>query len=545
VETKNSSTASYEDVKELFLKVRALKEAIADNRLQFYKPIGRQRDFHRADTAEVRVVMGGNRSGKTTSGAAESAAHSLGHRPWLDPSDENYWVRLANGDPIPVPNVGRIVCENFEVNVVQTIHPKMMEWAPKGAIKHIQRNQRGVPVRYDWECGSVTHLLSYDQDDRAFEGPNGHHAWFDEPPPQRKFNGIRRGLIDFDGHCWLTMTPLAEPWINEVLVDKANDSDGRIAVFYYSIWDNCIENGGTLSRRAINSFLEDLPDDERQAREFGLPLHLAGLVFPEWRPERPFYVSPFDIPRSWPRVCVVDPHPRKPVAVLWAAVSPDDIVYVYRSLFDRRLRTIEAVAAEMHAVEGRRWDGLGRAEVDSDTEDIALRIIDTSANEPERTSGLTVAEQFMQNGIYCVDANKRNKDAGFKAIHSALRVRSDWQKPGLVVFNTCPEVKQNFLNLVWERWGTGRQQGLKGDKQEAVKNHDDFIDCIRYIFQMRLTYKLLRGMGRKNQQLDLDADGDVGTPINLKPGRPQWVKPSVKRTASRWRTSRKSSRRRG
>lgn len=510
-------TNEWQHARDLFLRVRTLKDRIARQKLYYYTPIGSQPEFHGADTAEVRVVFGGNRSGKTTCGAAEAIAHAIGHRPWLKKSDPHYIVKNAAGNPIPVPNVGRIIIENFEVNVQQTVHPKLMEWAPQGAIEGWQKNARGVPVLYKFRCGSVIHVLSNDQDDRAFEGPSGHWAWFDEPTTHRKFAGIRRGLVDYDGICWLTMTPLAEPWINDTLVSKANDADGRIRVFYYSIWDNCVTNGGTLSVRAIMSFLEDVPEEERQAREHGIPLHLAGLVFPEWRPQAPFYVPEFRIPEEWPRVCVIDPHPRKPIAVLWAAISPDNIIYVYRSLFDRKLRTVADVADRIHELED--WG-----------ENVVLRIIDTSANEEERTSGETVAEQFQQHGIVCVDAYKRNKDAGINAIREALKIRGDWHKPGLVVFNTCSEVKQNFLNFVWERWASSRQQGSKGDKQTVVKSNDDFIDCIRYIFQMRVTYRMLKGLARKQ---DVQDDDDGGMPLAMK--RPQLVKPKRQvRQFSRW-----------
>ena len=526
---KAPSSAEWQEARDLLVKIRTIKDRISKRKLFYYVPIGNQPSFHASGTAEIRVVFGGNRSGKTTSGAAEAVAHSLGYRPWLPNGHVDRIVRNAAGNPLATPNIGRIIGENFEVSVVQTIHPKIMEWAPSGSIKNIQKNQRGVPVRYDFYNGSVIHLLSNDQDDRVFEGPNGHWAWFDEPTTQRKFNGIRRGLVDFDGTCWMTMTPLAEPWINEVLVSKANEPDGRIKVFYYSIWDNCVTNGGTLSQRAIMSFLEDLPEEERQAREFGVPLHLAGLVFPEWRPEPPYYIDEFKIPQSWPRVCVIDPHPRKPVAVLWATISPDGIIYVYRSLFDRKLRTIEMVANRIKELEGwttgsirceRKWD-----------EYIALRIIDTSANQEERTSGTTVAEQFATFGIDCVDAYKRNKEAGMNAIREALAIRGGWQKPGLVVTRNCVEVKQNFQNYVWERWATSRQQGLKGDKQEAVKNHDDFIDCIRYIFQMRLTYRMLRDLESKLFRRD-DWE-EPGMPLDLKENphgqRGRWKNPKPNR----------------
>jgi hypothetical protein len=497
-------------LKTFLLKLRELREAVTSNKISHYKPIGNQAEFHSAGLAEVRLVYGGNRSGKTTSGALEALAHALGVRPWLSPDHADYTVRLCNGDPIPVPNIGRVVVENFEVNVIQTLHEKVKEWAPKGAIAHIQPNQRGVPSRYDFANGSKIYVLSYEQDDDAFEGPNGHWFWCDEPPPQRKFNGLRRGLLDFDGHGWITMTPLAEPWINEVLASKANEPGSHVRLFNYDIWDNCVENGGTISRRAIEGFLKDLPEAERQAREHGVPLHLAGLVFPEWKPKAPFWIEPFEVPAHWPRVCVIDPHPRKPIAVMWAAMSPDHVWYIYRAMFNNKLRTVRDVAEEMYRAEGYKIIGekynpnldlmVPLVRETAQTEHVALRLIDTSANEPERSNGMTVAEMFGAYGFYCMDAYKRNYNAGLDAIHEALKVDREWEMPGLIVFNTCSPVKQNFMNFVWDRWGNSRQAALKGDKQDPVKYNDDFIDCIRYLFQARLTYNMLRAKWAKPER---------------------------------------------
>jgi len=510
--TPPQSSADYEQLKTLYLKIRRLKETVAANKISFYRPHAKQRDFHAAELSDIRVVLGGNRSGKTTCGAVEAVAHALGERPWLPESDPHRLVRLPSGDPIPVPNIGRIVADTLETNIVQTINPKIMEWAPAGAITNIQKNPRGVPIRYDFANGSVIYVMSYDQDVDSFEGTNGHWFWCDEPPPQRIFNGLRRGLIDYGGHCWLTMTPLSEPWTNQVLVSKANGPDGRIWMRRMSVWDNAVSRGGHLPDKTIHSVLADLPADERASREEGRALHLAGLVFPEWQPEPPFWV-PHETPsRHWPRVCLIDPHPRKPIAVLWLAVTPDNQVRAYRELFDPEMRTVAQVAHAIHQAEGWHYAGEKRHWATQKlvpiwrrtaaTEPVVLYVIDTSANEHEKTSGETVAEQFQQYGINCVDAYKRNREAGINAIHQALALKYEWSLPGLVVHDNCPTVKENFLNYVWDRWGSSRQQGLKGEKQTVVKANDDFIDCIRYFFQMRLTYSMLRPMASSLGQED-------------------------------------------
>ena len=481
---------------ELWKQLSALEEAFESCKISFYKPIGQQSEFHAADTASVRLVLGSNRSGKSVAGVVEAIANSLGYRPWLPKDHPDYTVRLANGEPIPVPNVGRVIAQNFEQAIVQTIYPKFEEWSPRGQYK-VKRDNRGIPKKIIWKNGSVIHFMSNDQDDMAFEGTNGHWVWADEPIDYAKYVGLKRGLVDFSGHMWMTMTPLTQPWIADVIANRANDPDGNVRLFKFSVWDNCVENGGHLRREDIEEFLGDLREEELEARLHGNFLHLAGRVYKEWDPEEPFWVPPFEIPVTWPRVCVIDPHPRKPIAVMWAAVNPDGQWFVYRDLFDPALKTVSDVADRIKEVEGWRRDDRGRWLRGSDAEPVVLRIIDSSANEQERTSGETIWKRFAAEQLWCAIAKKRNAQAGYDAIHEALKVHYEWGEPNLVVFNTCAHVKQNFLNLCWDDWNTSKMRELKGDKQDIRKNHDDFIDCIRYIYQFGLTYRQLRGqMGK-------------------------------------------------
>lgn len=527
-----SNAALRNDLQLLWKELSALELAYATKKICFYQPIGQQSEFHAADSAAVRLVLGSNRSGKSVAGVAEAIAHSLGYRPWLPEDHPDRVVRLSNGEPVPVPNVGRVIAQNAQQAIKQVIWPKFEEWAPRGWYS-VKRDNRGIPTELTWKNGSKVYLMSNEQDDMAFEGTNGHWFWADEPIDYRKYTGLRRGLVDFDGHCWMTMTPLTQPWIHDVIVSRVGDPDGAVRMFKFSIWDNCKENGGHLSRVAIEEFLGDLREDELEARLHGNFLHLAGRVYKQWDPEPPYLVQPFDIPTSWPRVCVVDPHPRKPVAVLWAAISPDDQLVVYRDLYDPKLRTIKQVSDRMKELEG--WVELdGEWRRGDDAEAIAHRIIDNSAQEQERTSGDTVARRFAREGLPCELAKKRNAQAGYDAIHDALEMKYDWAEPGLIVFNNCRHVKQNFMNFCWDSWQTDKQRDLKGEKQEVRKNHDDFIDCIRYIYQAQLDYTMLK---RNARRLAQDRDEEYNG-VNVMEG----VKAPMTRREKRWPTSYGSSR---
>jgi hypothetical protein len=512
-----STNQTLKELTSLWEELSVLEAAYTTQRVCFFEAIGKQGAATEAlnDGTSVVLVLGSNRSGKTVWGVNEAIAHSLGYRPWLPESHPQRIVRLANGEPIPVPNIGRIIAQNYQQAIQQTIFPKLQEWAPAGWYK-VKRDNRGIPTEIRWKNGSIIYLMSNDQDDMAFEGTNGHWAWADEPIDYKKYVGLKRGLVDFSGHMWMTMTPLTQPWIHDIIVSRANDADGRVKLFKFSVWDNCVENGGHLHREDIEEFLSDLREDELEARLHGNFLHLAGRIYKEWEPESPYWVNEFTIPEAWPRVCVIDPHPRKPIAVLWAAVSPDEQIIVYRDLFNPRLKTVKDVADKMKELEGWSWSKSKEQWVrGEDAEPVSFRVIDTSAKQDERTSGDNIWKRFASEGIYTQMAKKRNAEAGYDAIHEALKMKYDWDEPGLIVFNTCAHVKQNFLNFCWDDWASSKQRELKGDKQDVRKNHDDFIDCIRYIYQTSLTYKLLR---REAKRASRDKDEKYNG-IDLMSGR--------------------------
>ena len=498
-------TEAIRELNLLFLKLKNVQSLFESQRISFYKPIGQQGAASRAlnNGAATVLVLGSNRSGKTVWGVIEALAHSIGYRPWLDPDDPDRIVRLTNGEPIPVPNTGCIIADNFKHAVQRTIGGKMREWFPSDWYK-IKRDNRGIPERVIWANGSEIYLMANQQDDETFEGPDGHWVWADEPIDYRKYTGLKRGLVDHSGHMWMTMTPLNQPWIHDMIVSRANEADGSVKLFKFSIWDNCRDNGGYLRREDIEEFLKDLREDELEARLHGNFLHLAGRVFKTWQPQEPYYVPAKNIPVTWPRVCVIDPHPRKPIAVLWAAINPYDQIIVYRDLYDPSLRTVRDVATRIKYLEGWTYD----EEKDSWTrgpkaEPVVLRIMDDSAKQDERTSGDTIWKRFIAEQIWAAMARKRNAAAGYDAIQNALQTEKyEWGGLGLIVHNTCRHVKYDFMNFVWDDWTTSKQRDLKGDKQEVRKNNDDFIDCIRYIYQMGVTYNMLKHEQRRADGVD-------------------------------------------
>jgi hypothetical protein len=382
---------------------------------------------------------------------------------------------------MPVPNVGRIFAEEFKT-IEETIVPTLKEWAPRNFIKSIKKGQRGYPERVDWANGSITYLRVYQQDVEAQEGSRFHWAAFDEPPPYATFVAVRRGLLDFHGVWWMALTPLTEPWIWDILVAKAGPGK-HVEHFSYSMFNNGPPYG-PMTTAAIDEFIADLTPEEYEARVLGNPRYLIGRVFPEWKPEEPFYKPYERLSPHFQRYCIIDPHPRKPFAVLWLAHDRDTgRVYAYDELWDKSLRTISDIAAAIHLKE--RLHRKKYESMEANSVHIVARIIDDAAEEEERGTGTSIREQLAECGIVTLKAYKKNKDAGYQAIHEALKISTITKRPQLTIFTNCAETASNFLKHVWDEWANAKDRGIKDPKQEAKAKDDDFIACLRYFYQRR------------------------------------------------------------
>ena len=453
---------------DLYEKLETLDRARSRNALAFYRPNTKgQTPFHASD-ARIRILLGGNRSGKTTAGSCEAISHALGYRPWLSERDPHYRVKLASGRNIPIPNVGTVLGESYKISVDRVLWPTLEEWLPDDTIKSAVKNQQGVVDTVVFKNRSKIRFMTYNQDPKEFEGFKSHWAWYDEPPKQSIFTANERSLVDYGGRSWFTLTPIRQPWIWSELVDKEG-VDKRIEVFRMAIWDNAVSTGGHLEDRFIKEFLDSLPPEERKAREFGEFLHLQGRVFPDWLPKLPYWTPFFPPKREWVRVMAIDPHPRKPVACVWAAISPEtNIWYVYRELFDSTLRTIKDVS--------RRIRELERGE------EIAFRVMDPSSQENERTSGSSVYEQFADEGIFAELAQRSDKDGRRRLLRELLEIDPIFKVPGIVTMDNCPRLRHEFMNHVWDEWAPGSRD-MHDEKQEVVKKDDDLIDGLMYLLQ--------------------------------------------------------------
>jgi hypothetical protein len=419
-------------------------------KLLYYEPYDKQLEFHTAPTP-TRAIFGGNRSGKTTCGGMEFLFHLTGQYPEWYPEEKRKKGAVK----------GRIIAKDFQKGVGEVIIPFFDEWLDESLIKKRFKNPLGIFVKYWLKNGSVFDILTHEQNTEQFEGWKGHIAWFDEPPPRDKYIATLRGLVDFRGRNWLTLTPLTQPWIYDEIYTNADHE--RVECITVNMREN-----PHLDEAAIKEFESSLTEEEKEARMHGRFLHLSGLVYKEFTPNH-HIVDDFEVPPMWTRYMAIDPHERTPTAVMWVAVDPKGFKYIYDELW----------------LEGMDIATIARAILANEGEDGArIRLIDPHNDKDNvAAGGFNVRKELMKHGVFTERANS-DTQLGKSRIRKDLKMMyqplSKTTGPKLHVMRSCTQTIYEFQHYLWDDYKHNREE--KGIKDQVKKKDDHFMDCLRYIY---------------------------------------------------------------
>lgn len=428
---------------------------LSKNSLLDYIPHNKQREFHCAPH-KIRFLCGGNRSGKTEAGVWEDVAHATGRYPAWYPEEKR----------IKTANRGRVVVTDF-VKGGAVYEQKLWKYLPKDMVKSIKRTMKGALERVDIHhvSGQISSLeiMTHEQDDMVFESWSGHWVHFDEPPPRNKFIASMRGLIDYAGRAWLTLTPISQPWMYDEFIAKENDS-----VFYISV---DMRDNPHLSEKEIEEFEAMLTEDEKESRLHGKFRHLTGLVYKEFDPV--VHLVPECKRQSfWPVYFVLDPHDRRKHCGIWATVDPHGVIYVIHEFHYGG--TIKDTSKEI----------LKRELMFKIDPQRVIRILDPNKGRtPTAATGLRLVDEFAKYSLYFNTTVNDDIATGHLAV--AEKLHYDKKKP--LEFTNRPklylvrgettETVRMLQTYVWDDWKSSEKE--KKEKPKDVNK--DFPDCVRYL----------------------------------------------------------------
>ncbi|HZN10478.1 MAG TPA: hypothetical protein VFC61_02305 [Blastocatellia bacterium] len=443
--------------------------AVEQNPLFAYRPHKQQRWFHKLK-AKLKAFIGGNRSGKTSTGAVDDIIQAI-DREWVP----EHLLEYKIWEP---PFKCRIVLPDFK-QPLQAFLEVLRQWVPvaqlKGGSWETAYSKKEEIIRF--ENGSFFEFLTHEQDVEKFGGSARHRVHYDEELRGEKGEVIRdecsMRLIDYGGDEIFTFTPQhgLGPTYDEFEEEKGPEVADRVwatdelAVVRASSRDNPHIDQDEVAKR-----MAKLPEAVRRAREEGEFMHFKGLVYPMFdreihivEPPSPQFVKALQEQRDG-----IDPG-MQTTAILFGAFDADNILLIYDELYLSDRWAIPENAAQKIFDKRRSWG-------------LKLRprytLIDPSARNRSLTDADSVESAYYRAGVKTSPANN-DVEAGVFEVMRRLEHRDaeGEPRPLLLISSACTELLREIARY--------RLQPKDDGSFGVVKKDDHGVDTLRYICQSR------------------------------------------------------------
>ncbi len=442
---------------------------------------GANRFFEAGQRYPERLLMGGNRVGKTDAAGYEVALHLTGQYP-------SWWRGRRFDHPVDVWASGDTASTTRDIQQLALYGPvpaaPRTGFIPAHLIKHaspknsIPNAVETIYVRHASGGESSIQFKSYDQRREAFQGTSRHIIWLDEEPPEDVYTECLLRTLTCNGMVIVTftpvegLTPFVQQWLESAaLLDGSGDvlpaesavfandptaDDGRpddlpvddsasgppIETRQRCIvmisWDEVPH----LSDAAKQQMLTSIPPYQRAARTRGIPNLGSGVIYPI--PEDEIKVKPFDIPSHWPRGYGMDVGWNWTVAVWGAYDRETGTWYIYHEHYRSHAEPpvhAAGIRAAGEWVPGR---------------------IDPAANGRSQVDGRQLLQLYIDLGLR-LETAPNGVEAGIYEVWTKL---------------TAGKVKV-FSSL--RNWWTEYRMYRRDPKGKVIKKNDHLMDATRYL----------------------------------------------------------------
>lgn len=426
------------------------RRLLSTKRLFFYRPYGKQAEFHQAGlTYRERLFLAGNQLGKTMAGSFEVAMHLTGIYPpdwkgrrWDRPIIS--WAAGVTGESTRDNPQRLLMGRPGQLGTGAIPHSALLDQSRALGVADLLDTVR---VRHASGGESLLAFKFYEKGREKWQGETLDLVWFDEEPPSDIYSeGLTR--TNATGGCvFLTCTPLLG--MTEVIGRFLQEPTPDRHTTQMTIDD---AEHYTPAQRA--TIIAGYLPHEREARAKGIPMLGSGRIFPV--AEELLAVDPLDIPKHWPQIGGLDfgwDHPFAGVRLAWD--RDNDCVYVTSTY-----RVREAVPA-IHCAALKAWgewlpwawphDGL----------------------QHSKDSGKPLAEQYRKGGLKLLPEHARYPDnadgtPGTSGVEAGLFDMLERMQTGrFKVFR--------HLNDWWQEFRLYHREDGK-----VVKLMDDLMSATRY-----------------------------------------------------------------
>jgi len=217
------------------------------------------------------------------------------------------------------------------------------------------------------------------------------------------------------GHSWVKSRFIDAGKAGEAFVGK----DGMERIFIPSLLDDnkFLREGDPEYKERLLA----LPEREKKALLYGDWNIFEGQYFSEFSPEK-HVINPFEIPLGWRKFRTVD-YGLDRLVCLWIAISPENLIYVYREFCASDLPISASARAICERTPAR--------------EDIYATLAPPDLWSRSQETGRTKASLFSEYGVNFTKTSN-DRETGWLAIKELLC--DTGSSPMLKIFSTCTEL---------------------------------------------------------------------------------------------------------
>lgn len=403
--------------------------------------------------------MASNQSGKSYSGAAETAIHLTGRYP-------DWWPgRVFNKPP-------RGWAASVTAEVTRDGAQRLLVGEPKNealwgtglipaeALNDWGRRQ-GVKDALDYVTvrwgggGDVTNYAtlgfkSYDQGREKFQAETLDFAWPDEECDEDIYTELLTRTNATGGMVYMTFTPLkgVSTVVGRFIMPKADDP----AAAHRNVTSMTIDDALHFSPEQREIIIASYPEHEREARTKGIPSLGSGRVFPVT--EESIACDAIPIPKHWARINGVDfgwDHPFAAISLAWDRDA--DIVYVVHAYRESKQ------TPPIHAAAIKPWGAWIPTAWPHD------------GFQHDKGSGKALRDQYAEHGLKMLSDQATFEDGGNGVEAGIMEMLARMQTGRFKVFRHLTDWFEEF-------------RLYRRDKGRIVKERDDLMSATRYAVMM-------------------------------------------------------------
>jgi len=406
----------------------------------------------------IYVIFGGNRSGKTESGAG------------------------IVGEIFKRAEPKRIWCGTISDLSIKVQQKKLSTLIRKQDLEYGEYNEiRG------WKNGiivgknkSTCHFKTYEQGSGSYQGDKIDLIWLDEEPPWDIFQECIARVTDTGGIILFTFTSLSgfTRLVNFLWDSNSEDVSSTVLT---------LDMNPFIATERKAAFKRKVDADEYESRIEGRPHMKEGLIYKEFSqklhriPRFNYQLNARNDPLNWLILEGIDPHPRVPHHWLRFAYHINtDTLYVVDELKAPKESLYIGDFAKMIHIKRNKIVPLY---TQIDTSSMIPDVINKATGE-EQEEVHTIRREFYKAGIECVLVTKDNA-LGIGEVKRRLKVVKTLdgtikRKPKLYFFDDLAGINWEIVRYSWDSYASARISERNETLNRPKKKNDHFMDIIKY-----------------------------------------------------------------